>query len=664
MRRLLPPLLLLALTSFAWAIPSQNFDKLVQEYQRSEGEKQIWLKPGKKKEHTGDFVARLRKEAAAGNVDSQATLALCMYLGFGTNRNVAGAVEWYQKAAAAGHAGAQNNLAGLYDSGMGVPLDHAKAFELYLASAQLGFAEAEFNVALDYAKGEGVTQDWEQARLWYEKDAAQGSLAALTNLGNIYLLGRGVPVDYARARSYLQKPADAGVGLAQNSLGLCAGWEGKTAEASSWFKRSAEHGFPIGEYHWASALAAGRGVKQDLAEALTWARKATNNSLHIEPDKSADAHALIADILSHGPVDKNGAEAFREATLAASMGSGEGDNALGVCYYSGIGVEINLEKAAECYRRGAERKSIWAVTNLGHMLETGKGVPKDFVEAAKCYRIGAEAGNDQARASLGRLNLEDLGMEINYQEAVKWLAPAYGRHPDDHQIANDYCRAAAKLGHELETVKAGAPPPNFAEAAKWYRIAAEIGQPYAENRLGVFYRDGTGVETNLQEAVKWLRLAAKTAPVPEFQADLADAERQLKQAPPAIPVISHAEIFDQDVAQANTLRAALARSPSDFQVKKNLAEVAGKIGLALEKGAWVPQSMTEAAKWYRIAADAGNPVAEFRLGLFYRDGTGVDANPDEAVKWLRLATKDSPNDPEIKAALSEAERELKTHTPP
>lgn len=659
-------ILILVLTSVASAIPNQSFDQAVEKFQHSEVEKQLWLKPGKR-EFKGDFVARLKKEAAAGNVESESTLALCLWLGFGTDRNVAKAVEWYQKAAAAGHAGAQNNLGQIYDSGTGVSLDHAKAFELYLAAARQGLEDAEFNVALDYAKGEGVAQDWEQARRWYEKAADHGMLTAQTNLGNIYLLGRGVPVDLAKARSYLQKPADAGIGPALLSLGVSYDNEHKAAEAAAWYKRAAEAGAPNGEYAWASMLATGAGVKQDFAEALKWARKAANNPVHIEPDVSGDAHALIADILSAGPVEQNGAETFREATLAASMGSGSGENALGVCYYRGLGVKADLQKAAECYRRGAELKNTNASANLGQMLERGRGIPKDPAEAAKYYRVGVQDGNPLATAGLGRLYLDGLGVEQNLAEAVKWLGQAYAVRHDDHAVADDYCRAVTKLAGELETVRTGGPSPKYAEAAKWYRVAAEIGQPYAQYRLGVFYRDGTGVETDLREAVKWLRLAADR--FPEFQKELEGAERQLNGAAAAIPrdshpVDSHSKDFEGDLARANALRASLTRSPEDARVKKDLAKVAAKLANALEKGVWVTQSLTEAAAWYRLAAEAGEPQAEFRLGLFYRDGTGVDTNLEEAAKWLRLAAKDSPNDRDIKDALQEAERLLKKSSRP
>jgi hypothetical protein len=47
-----------------------------------------------------------------------------------------------------------------------------------------------------------------------------------------------------------------------------------------------------------------------------------------------------------------------------------------------------------------------------------------------------------------------------------------------------------------------------AEAAKWFRKAAEQGNAQAQNILGILYRDGKGVVQDFVEAVKWYRKAA------------------------------------------------------------------------------------------------------------------------------------------------------------
>lgn len=48
----------------------------------------------------------------------------------------------------------------------------------------------------------------------------------------------------------------------------------------------------------------------------------------------------------------------------------------------------------------------------------------------------------------------------------------------------------------------------FTLAARWYRKAAEGGDKFAQNNLGVLLRDGIGVERNCTEAITWFKRSA------------------------------------------------------------------------------------------------------------------------------------------------------------
>jgi TPR repeat protein len=50
---------------------------------------------------------------------------------------------------------------------------------------------------------------------------------------------------------------------------------------------------------------------------------------------------------------------------------------------------------------------------------------------------------------------------------------------------------------------------DYAEAAKWFRLAAEQGLGKAQYNLGVMYLKGEGVAQDNAEAAKWLLLAAE-----------------------------------------------------------------------------------------------------------------------------------------------------------
>ncbi len=54
-------------------------------------------------------------------------------------------------------------------------------------------------------------------------------------------------------------------------------------------------------------------------------------------------------------------------------------------------------------------------------------------------------------------------------------------------------------------------------------------------------------------------------------------------------------------------------------------------------GQGIPYDYTEAAKWYRKAADQGHAKAQYNLGQMYRIGKGVPQDYVETVKWYRKA---------------------------
>ena len=149
-------------------------------------------------------------------------------------------------------------------------------------------------------------------------------------------------------------------------------------------------------------------------------------------------------------------------------------------------------------------------------------------------------------------------------------------------------KAQENLGY-LYAIGRGVPK-NYAEAVKWYRLAAEQGYAKGQLRLGVMYDNGGGVPEDDTEAVKWYRLAA-----------------------------------EQGYARAQF-----------------------NLGNMYAKGEGVPEDDTEAVKWYRLATEQGYASAQFRLGNMYDVGEGVPENDIKAYAWYSLAKAQGDEDAEKK----------------
>jgi len=146
------------------------------------------------------------------------------------------------------------------------------------------------------------------------------------------------------------------------------------------------------------------------------------------------------------------------------------------------GADFDCSKAlspAEFIRTNAEAGHAKSQDRLAgyyfHGYEEDKKIKSDRAEAIKWYRLAAEQGNMDAQAHLGILYASDLGIVApNIYEA------GFARK---FKAATDY-----------------------AEAARWFALAAAQGDVNSQYYLSYQFRDGLGVKQNYEEAYFWMGL--------------------------------------------------------------------------------------------------------------------------------------------------------------
>ena len=192
------------------------------------------------------------------------------------------------------------------------------------------------------------------------------------------------------------------------------------------------------------------------------------------------------------------------------------------------------------------------------------------LDAAALWRA-ADAGDAHAMMRLGICyHFGKGGVGVDFAEAARWSARATeARNPPSsafHNLANCYCYGEGVLK-------------NLSEAARLYRIAAELGHPNAQFALGNCLQRGQGVPYNPVEAFIWLKCAA-----------------------------------DAGYAGAQ-----------------------GEVGYALDTGLGVPEDKAAAVVYFRRGADQGDATAMCNLGLCYTTGDSVPRDMPQAVAWLTRA---------------------------
>lgn len=157
---------------------------------------------------------------------------------------------------------------------------------------------------------------------------------------------------------------------------------------------------------------------------------------------------------------------------------------------------------------------------------------------------------------------------------------------------------------------------NYAEAAKWYRQAADQGHTSAQTYLGYMYQQGQGVPKDETEAVRWYRQAANQG--------YATAQTNLGW------MYQYGQGISKDEAEAaRWYRLAADQGYSNAQNNLGLMHQYGQGGLRKDDA--------EAVRWFRKSADQGDANGQTSLGYMYQRGLGVSRDEAEAVRLYREA---------------------------
>lgn len=104
----------------------------------------------------------------------------------------------------------------------------------------------------------------------------------------------------------------------------------------------------------------------------------------------------------------------------------------------------------------------------------------------------------------------------------------------------------------------------------------------------------------------------------------------------SVPGLSVAAYFEgMEAYRQNDFKTAMR----EFKASDNDVKSYYMLGILLEKGEGVKSDFSEAAEWYRKAADKGDAAAQYRLGRLYERGQGVEESREEAIKLYRKSAR-------------------------
>ncbi len=308
------------------------------------------------------------------NYDGLTNLALLLINGWGTNKNVPLALDYYTTAARNGVVSAQLSLGRAYSIGQDIPVDYNLAFKWMKAAADTGSPQGLYYLAQMYEFGQGVEQDEKLSREYYQQAAQLGEPRAQYALGRLYQYSSHGNIDYA----------------------------------AKWYHKAAAQGntdamIAIGDLY----------KKQNQKEMIRW----YNAAAHLDND---DGKLRLIPYLISGTRDTKPDPqlALKYATQLARNGNSSGYYWIGQIYLNGYCGPKDLATAYEAFLAAIKEGNADAACELGKGILNHTFEQANPNDAEKYLLIAAENGciND-ACLELGRLYVK----QGNYEKAKYWL---------------------------------------------------------------------------------------------------------------------------------------------------------------------------------------------------------------------------------------------------
>jgi TPR repeat protein len=432
--------------------------------------------------------------------------------------------------------------------------DHEIGWRMIPPIAEAGWAVAQDFLGDMLLTGLGRPKNPEEALNWYRKAARQGHYAAIGSLGAFYLKGQVVAKDLEMAHRLLLHSAIKNQPQAAYELSMlyldrnyslksdlaAYVWLSIAAEK----KEEAKETLPVVRNRlskadlalaekaigWLKDLFAGNAPQKDSASAPSQAdlqkrfqaavdlfdKKEYQKSLALLEELATANHlssqASLALIYYGGQeIAKDHARALHWARKAAAQSNPQGLTVLANLYKEGIVVKKDVAEAVNYLSKAADLGNHEAARQLAMHYEGGNGVPRDYVKAFELNKIAAKS-KPSAAANLGRAYRLGRGVEKNYAEAAHW----YRKAAEGGSLVGLY-----ELGMFYRS-GIGVDKRDTAQAANFISQAAQAGHAEAQFALGEMYLDGEGVIADPVEAYVWLRLAD--------EAGVAGAENKLNTA--------------------------------------------------------------------------------------------------------------------------------------
>jgi TPR repeat protein len=399
------------------------------------------------------------------------------FLGHGVNKSDTDALKSWQEAAKLGNKSALFNLGHCYYAGIGVAKDEAEAYGYWVLCAYDLNKYEEYDIQrptyefLEKSRKEGVKVENAELVKMCRQDFRWIFNTAADARTNAYMLEKVISVDAQQEGLKRGKEIQA-------SLEVISEKFRSTKKDALLFQKAefeklrerAIAGDIKAQYELARSYLIGyKDLKfaPDEIEADKWYKSAADGG-------NVEAQIWLSEIFLR---DKKTDEAVAWLRKASAQGNRQAHELMARCYLSGTGVPKSIIDA-------------YAYLNISNFV--GEDKPLGLAD------LELKMSPEEKRMGLQRT--KELHVEIDGRikhapntQILIGLALQRGNKPDQYGLGSFF-----QVG-----------PVDQVEAVRWFRKAAEQGDPNGEYYVGRAYDSGKGVPEDKAEGVRWYRKAAE-----------------------------------------------------------------------------------------------------------------------------------------------------------
>lgn len=410
-----------------------------------------------------------------------------MYLnGQGTQVDIDKAIEWLNKAAEQDNADALYQLGYIYSNEEYSCFDTEKAYDYYAraldiyirAEGENSNATAEYRIGRMYINGMGTDINVDEGVKWLERAALNNNGEAAYQLYNVYSKGEVIEAQPERAMKFLEIACYLDNPYAQYTLGRLNLEDGNLEDGIKWLESAAEKDMPYASYklgvvyssdeygvrddvraneHYNKALIlfvsayeeqpddilayqvgrmylSGQGTEPNIENAIDWFNKAAEQN---NPDALYQLGYIyrneeygVIDIAASNRCFLSACEIYLKR-FEVNPNDSEAAYKLGTIYHYGLGVEQDINKAIEYYKKSAELGNKRAKQKIDEMENqnrlTALSIASVAAHLGRMIDTETHAAFKQRYASDSKLLRQEKIQKINSGQAV-----------DDHAQAPDY----------------------------------------------------------------------------------------------------------------------------------------------------------------------------------------------------------------------------------